>query len=68
MHIDTNIYIYIRMAQSGTIASSHPTQGFEGRKHCWDGWRLTFERCCVHGEDLDGATLLSPELWPSFGE
>jgi len=30
------------------------TQGFQGRKHCWDGYGLSFERCCIHGEDLSG--------------
>ena len=24
-------------------------EGLRGRSVCWDGWRLTFERCCFRG-------------------
>ena len=51
------IYIYVWHNLELLPHPIRPLKGFEGRKHCWDGWRLTFERCCVHGEDLDGAAI-----------
>ena len=34
-------------------AKSVPSPGPRGRAHCWDEWRLTFERCCFLGEELN---------------